>query len=89
MAAKPTRSPRLSKHIGDRSDRPQGKPSWTPLHFSCDHFLCGTQRGEALPDVDAAVAEQAIDLLDRVIGHQAAGLRSGRPQRSPDPPSSL
>ena len=40
--------------------------------------------GEALPDVDAAVAEQAIDLLDRVLGHQAACLRhSGLPVRHP------
>ena len=33
--------------------------------------------GEALPDVDAAVAEQSIDLLDRVPGHQTARLRQG------------
>ena len=33
--------------------------------------------GEALPDIDATVAEQAIDLLDRVLGHQAACLRQG------------
>src|ERR1700676_3152706 len=33
--------------------------------------------GEAIPDVDAAVAEQAIDLLDRVFGHQTACLRQG------------
>ena len=31
--------------------------------------------GEALPDVDAAVTEQAIDLLDRVLGYQPACLR--------------
>jgi len=30
---------------------------------------------EALPDVDAAVAKQAIHLLDRVLGHQAACVR--------------
>jgi hypothetical protein len=32
---------------------------------------------EALPDIDADIAEQAIDLLDRVLGHQAARLRQG------------
>ena len=31
--------------------------------------------GETVPNVDAAVAEQPVDLLDRVLGHQAAGLR--------------
>ena len=30
---------------------------------------------EALPDVDAVVAEHPIDLLDRVLGHQTACLR--------------
>jgi hypothetical protein len=33
--------------------------------------------GEALPNADAAVAEQAIDLFDRVLGYQAACLRQG------------
>lgn len=32
---------------------------------------------EILPEVDAAVAEQAIDLLDRLLCHQAAFLRQG------------
>ena len=37
---------------------------------------------EALPEVDAAVAEQAIDLPDRVLGHQVARLgHSGLPVR--------
>jgi 3-oxoacyl-[acyl-carrier protein] reductase len=32
---------------------------------------------EALPNIDATVAEQAIHLFDRVLGHQAACLRQG------------
>jgi hypothetical protein len=42
-----------------------------------DPTRCGTQRAKALPDINAAVAEQAIDLLDRVLGHQTACLRQG------------
>jgi len=30
--------------------------------------------GKAVPHVDACVAEQTVHLLDRVLGHQAAGL---------------
>jgi hypothetical protein len=33
--------------------------------------------GETAPDVDAVVAEQPINLLDRVLGNQAPGLRQG------------
>jgi hypothetical protein len=31
--------------------------------------------GKALPNVDSGVAEQAVHLLDRMLGHQAPGLR--------------
>jgi hypothetical protein len=33
--------------------------------------------GEALPDIDALVAEQAVNLLNRVLGDQAARLGEG------------
>jgi len=33
--------------------------------------------GEAVPHVDAVVAEQPVHLLDGVLGHQAARLRQG------------
>ena len=29
---------------------------------------------ETVPDIDVLIAEQAIDLLDRVLGHQTSGL---------------
>jgi hypothetical protein len=29
--------------------------------------------GEAVPHTDAVVAEQSVHLLDRMLGHQAAG----------------
>jgi hypothetical protein len=35
--------------------------------------------GQALPNIDLLVAEQAVDLLDRVLGHQTASLRQSLP----------
>jgi hypothetical protein len=35
--------------------------------------------GEAVPDVDLLVAEQPVDLLDRVLGHRTACLCQGLP----------
>jgi len=35
--------------------------------------------GEAVPDIDALVAEQPVDLFDRVLGHAATCLRQCLP----------
>jgi len=35
--------------------------------------------GEALPNIDLLIAEQAVNLLDRVFGHQTASLRQCLP----------
>ena len=55
-----------------------------PVHRDDDFLACADQvrnpAGEAVPDVDALVAEKPVDLLDRVLGHQTARLR----QRLPD-----
>jgi len=40
----------------------------------------GSPVGETVPDIDVVVAEQPVDLLDRVLGHQSPRLR----QRLPD-----
>jgi hypothetical protein len=35
----------------------------------------GNPVGEAFPDIDFLIAEQTINLLDRVLGHQTSCLR--------------
>src|SRR5713101_6603650 len=35
--------------------------------------------GEALPNIDLLIAEQAVNLLDRVLGHQTPSLRQSLP----------
>jgi len=54
-----------------------------PVHGNDDFFARADQMrhpaGEAVPDVDAFVAEQPVDLLDRVLGHEAARLRQCLP----------
>src|SRR3954447_23124904 len=49
-----------------------------PIHGHKDILTAGDlvrhPVGETVPHVDAVVAEQAVHLLDRVLGHQATGL---------------
>ena len=39
----------------------------------------GNPVGEAFPDIDFLIAEQTINLLDRVLGHQTSCLRQCLP----------
>ena len=54
-----------------------------PVHGN-DHFpprshQMGNPVSKALPNVNLLVTEQAVDLLDRMLGHQAPGLRQCLP----------
>ena len=60
-----------------------------PVHSDND-FLPGADQmrhpaGQAVPDIDVVIAEQSVDLLDRVLGHQIAPAPA--PARSPQPPA--
>jgi hypothetical protein len=50
-----------------------------PVHGDQDRLACADHvrhpMGEAVPHIDALVAEQPVHLLDRVFGHQPARLR--------------
>ena len=54
-----------------------------PVHGNDDLLARADQMrhpaGEAVPDIDALVAEQSVDLLDRMLGHEAACLRQCLP----------
>ena len=56
-----------------------------PVHGDDDLASCSNHAGhpvrEAVPDVDARVAEQPVDLLDRVLGDQTTRLRQRLPDR--------
>ena len=50
-----------------------------PVHGNDNLPTCSDQMrnpvGEAFPDIDFLVAEQTVDLLDRMLGHQTPRLR--------------
>jgi hypothetical protein len=60
-----------------RRDRSRSGPR--RRRFPCALRSNAEPGGEAVPDVDALVAEKTVNLFDRMLGHQTARLRQRLP----------